>query len=200
MTTSFEDVLDFWFGANGSTREIVERQRALWFGKSTENDARVSARFADTLAAADRGELDGWTAHAAGRLALTLVLDQFPHHIYRNDGRSFAYDDKALRLALDTLQQHEDENVSLIARVFLYLPLEHAESLEMQDLSVALYEKLVREADEADKSVFEGFLDYARQHREVVAQFGRFPHRNALLGRPSSAAEIEFLKQPGSRF
>ena len=200
MIASPGDVLDFWFGDSGTTEEVVARQRKLWFGKSPENDAAVTERFAETLAAASRGELDHWADSPVGRLALLVVLDQFPHHVYRDDAKSFACDPLALKLALDTLRIHDDELVSPLARVFIYLPLEHAEALDVQDLSVALFEKLVREADESEKAVFEGFLDYARQHRDVVARFGRFPHRNALLGRKSSAEETEFLKQPGSRF
>lgn len=200
MIATFGDVLDFWFGDSGTTEAVVARQRGLWFGKSPENDARVVEQFADTLAAASRGELDHWADTPVGRLALIIVLDQFPHHVYRNDARSFACDPQALALALDMLKNHDDELVAPLARVFLYLPLEHAEAVDVQDLSVALFEKLLREADEEEKPVFESFLDYARKHRDVIARFGRFPHRNALLGRESSTEELEFLKQPGSRF
>lgn len=197
---SFGEVLDFWFGDSGTTEAVVARQRPLWFGKSPENDALVAERFGATLDAAMRGELDDWLDTPVGRLALTIVLDQFPHHVWRGDGKSFSCDPKALKLALDTVQRHDDELVSPLARVFLYLPLEHAETLDVQDLSVALFEKLLREIEGEEKAVFESFLDYARKHRDVVARFGRFPHRNAMLGRESTAEELEFLKEPGSRF
>lgn len=196
----FGEVLDFWFGDNGTTEAVVARQRKLWFGKSEANDALVRERFGDTLAAAMAGELADWQSSPAGRLALIIVLDQFPHHVWRGDGKSFSCDDVALALALDTIKQGDDELVSPLARVFVYLPLEHAEQLDVQDLSVAMYEKLVLDADDSEKAVFEGFLDYARQHRDVIQRFGRFPHRNAMLGRASSAEELEFLEQPGSRF
>lgn len=200
MIATPEAVLDFWFGAPGSAAEVAARQRALWFAKSVANDQIVAERFAETLVAAGQGELAGWAATPGGRLALIVVLDQFPHHIHRDHGQSFAYDARSLALALEMIQRGEDAQVTPIERVFVYLPLEHAESMAMQDQSVALYENLVHEAAAAERDLFDGFLDYARKHRDVVARFGRFPHRNELLGRPGTAEEIEFLKQPGSRF
>jgi uncharacterized protein (DUF924 family) len=200
MHADADAVLDFWFGAAGTAAEIAARQRNLWFGKSAANDALVVERFADTLIAVGKGELDRWKDSPRGLLALIVVLDQFPHHIHRNHGLSFAYDAQSLALTQAMIQRGDDARVAPIERVFVYLPLEHAESLAMQDLSVAQYEKLVAEASPEERGLFEGFLDYARKHHDVVARFGRFPHRNELLGRPSSPEEIEFLKQPGSRF
>jgi uncharacterized protein (DUF924 family) len=200
MIATPEAVLDFWFGAPGTANEIAGRQRTLWFGKSAANDQLVVERFAETLIAAGKGELDSWMHSPRGRLALIVVLDQFPHHVHRNHGQSFAYDAQSLALAQGMIQRGDDARVAPIERVFVYLPLEHAESMAMQDASVARYEKLAAEADPAEQGLFEGFLDYARKHREVVARFGRFPHRNELLGRPSTPDEITFLQQPGSRF
>ena len=200
MIATPEAVLDCWFGAPGPATEVVARQRPLWFAKSAANDQIVTTRFAETLVAAGQGDLDNWAASPRGRLALIVVLDQFPHHVHRGHGQSFAYDARSLALALNMIEHGEDARVTPIERVFVYLPLEHAESIEMQDRSVALYEKLVNEAAADERQLFEGFLDYARKHRDVVARFGRFPHRNELLGRPSTPEEIEFLKQPGSRF
>ena len=200
MITTPDAVLDFWFGAPGSAAEVAARQRTLWFAKSAANDQIVAERFAETLVAAGRGELDDWAATPRGRLALIVVLDQFPHHIHRGHGQSFAYDALSLALAMEMIERGEDAHVTPIERVFVYLPLEHAESMAMQDWSVALYETLADEAAAAERQLFDGFLDYARKHRDVVARFGRFPHRNELLGRPSTTEEIEFLKQPGSRF
>jgi len=200
MIATPDAVLDFWFGAPGPAADVAARQRPLWFAKSATNDQIVVERFAETLDAAGKGELDGWAASPHGRLALIVVLDQFPHHIHRDHGQSFAYDALSLALALEMIQRGEDTQVTPLERVFVYLPLEHAESIKMQDLSVALYEKLAQNAAAAERLLFDGFLDYASKHREVVARFGRFPHRNELLGRPGTADEIEFLKQPGSRF
>ena len=195
-----ESVLAFWFGQPGSAVEIAGRQRKLWFGKSAANDQAVTAQFADTLAAATAQQCDHWARTPPGRLALLIVFDQFPHHIHRDQPQAFATDPQALGWCLDALATGEDQQLSPIERVFLYLPLEHAESLRMQDMAVSLYTKLADEAATEERALFGGFLDYARQHHDVVARFGRFPHRNAILGRPSSDDELEFLKQPGSRF
>ena len=200
MTAQPESVLDFWFGPSGSTAEIAGRQRELWFGKAPANDLAVIERFAATLPAATAGKLNHWTATPRGRLALVIVLDQFPHHIYRDKPQAFATDPQALALSLEALTAGEDRQLTPIERVFLYLPLEHAESSVIQEQSVSLFEKLANEASAEERALFDDFLNYARQHRDVVARFGRFPHRNAILGRPSTIDELEFLKQPGSRF
>jgi uncharacterized protein (DUF924 family) len=200
MTFQPESVLDFWFGMPGSAAEIAGRQRKLWFGKSSANDQAVTELFSAMLVAATAGLLTHWASTPRGRLALVIVLDQFPHHIYRDQPHAFATDPQALALSLDALAVGEDKILAPIERVFLYLPLEHAEASAMQDLSVSLYEKLARDASSDEHALFNDFLNYARQHRDVVARFGRFPHRNVILGRASTADELEFLKQPGSRF
>jgi uncharacterized protein (DUF924 family) len=200
MTDQPDRVLAFWFGPPGSASEIAGRQRKLWFGKSPENDRAIIERFAATLAAATAGRLDHWARTPHGRLALVIVLDQFPHHIHRDQPQAFATDPQSLALSLDVLAAGEDGQLAPIERVFLYLPLEHAESLELQERSVSLYEKLAHQAAADERALFDGFLDYARKHRDVVARFGRFPHRNEILERPSTPDELEFLKQPGSRF
>jgi len=200
MAAQPEDVLDFWFGPPGTATEVAGRQTKLWFGKSPENDRIVVERFATTLVAAAAGELASWTATPRGRLALVIVLDQFPHHIHRDTPQAFATDPQALEQSLAALAADEDRQLPLVERVFLYLPLEHAESLAMQERAVALFERLAHEAEPDVRAPFESFLDYARKHRDVVARSGRFPHRNAILGRPSTPEEIEYLKLPGSRF
>jgi uncharacterized protein (DUF924 family) len=198
--TEPDDVLDFWFGPPGSNAEIAGRQGKLWFGKSAANDEAVIERFAGTLVAATAGELDPWAATPHGRLALAIVLDQFPHHIHRDRPQAFATDPQALALSLAALDAGEDRQLAPIERVFLYLPLEHAESLAMQERAVELFATLASTAAADERTLFDNFLDYAIKHRDVVARFDRFPHRNAILGRPSTPEEIEFLKQPGSRF
>jgi uncharacterized protein (DUF924 family) len=200
MITQPEHVLAFWFGPPAGAAETAARQGKLWFGKSQENDRIVADRFRDTLIAARAGQLDHWRATPRDRLALIIVFDQFPHHIHRDQPLAFATDPQALELALTALGEGDDRHLTPIERVFLYLPLEHAESLPMQEHAVALYDALLREADASERDLFESFLDYARQHRDVIARFGRFPHRNEILGRPSTSEETEFLKQPGSRF
>ncbi len=200
MATRPEDVLEFWFGAPGSAREIAARQSSLWFAKSPANDQAVIDLFSATLTQAGAGQLQHWAVIPRERLALIIVLDQFPHHIHRDQSGAFATDHLALALALKTLAAGEADQLSLIERVFLYLPLEHAESLPLQEQAVTLYAALLSEAADDERALFDGFLDYARKHRDVVARFGRFPHRNAILGRDSTPDEVAFLKQPGSRF
>lgn len=200
MPTTPDSVLGFWFGPPASATETAERQRKLWFGKSPENDLAVAERFALTLTQAAEGKLAHWTTTPRGTLALVIVLDQFPHHVHRERREAFAYDDQALALSLAAIDAASDAGLAPIERVFLYLPLEHAESIALQERAVALFERLALEATPQERALFEDFADYARRHRDVVARFGRFPHRNALLGRTSSATELEFLRQPGSRF
>lgn len=200
MIATPEEVLAFWFGPPGNAAEVAGRQRWLWFGKSPAADRAVTERYADTLVAAAAGGLDHWSATPRGRLALVVVLDQFPHHIHRDRAEAFATDAPALEHSLAALGNGEERDLAPIERVFMYLPLEHAESLPLQERSVALYQVLAETAAADERPLFDDFLDYARRHRDVVARFGRFPHRNAVLGRPSSDAELEFLKQPGSRF
>lgn len=200
MAPSPDSVLAFWFGPPGSADETAARQRKLWFGKSPQNDLAVAERFAGMLTRAATGGLEHWSKTPRGRLALVIVLDQFPHHVYRDQREAYAYDDQALALSLAAIAAGEDAELAPLERVFLYLPLEHAESLALQEQSVSLFEKLALDAAPHERALFDDFLDYARRHRDVVARFGRFPHRNATLGRTSSPEELAFLQQPGSRF
>lgn len=200
MNADSERVLAFWFGPPGSAAEVAGRQGKLWFGKSPDNDQAVIDHFSATLVDAAAGRLDHWANTPRGRLALVIVLDQFPHHIHRDRPQAFATDPLALALSLAALDAGEERQLAPIERVFLYLPLEHAESQALQERAVSLYSALAREAAPAERALFDNFLDYAIKHRDVVARFGRFPHRNAILGRASTPDEIEFLKQPGSRF
>jgi len=180
MTTA-DDVLAYWF-APGPQRA------ARWFRGDAATDADCRQRFASTLDAATRGELDGWSATPRGRLALIVVLDQFSRNIHRGTPRAFAQDARALALCLDGLARGDDRTLGPDERGFFYLPLEHAEDAAMQARSVACFEALAAEAPEAA-----GFLPWAREHRDVIARFGRFPTRNATLGRPSTPDEEAFL-------
>lgn len=195
-----EGICSFWFGEEADDGAIARRQGKLWWQKSAETDAVIRQRFEPTLRSAGAGELDHWARTPRGRLALVIVLDQFPRNIYRDQPQAFAFDAKALALSLAGLEQGDDKPLRLIQRVFLYMPLEHAESPEMQARSVAAFEDLLAEAPPSAKDEFETFLDFAVRHRDIIERFGRFPHRNAILGRESTAAEHAFLQQPGSGF
>lgn len=193
-------VLEFWFGSNPDDAAIAKETSALWWSKNPQVDEEIRERFEAWVAKAAAGALSYWEATPAGRLALILLTDQFPRNIYRDSPRAFAYDAKALAWCLDGIEQHVDRKLRPIERVFFYLPLEHAESLEHQDKSVKHFGELVSIVDEPDKAVFKEYLDFAIRHRDIIARFGRFPHRNKILGRQSTAEEIAFLNEPGSSF
>ena len=193
--------LEFWFGpltGDGVPRE--DRSR-LWFGKNAEHDAEISRRFQLQTVQALAGQLEGWAGTGPrGRLALVLTLDQFTRNIFRDTPRAFAGDERALEHAQTALALGEDRDLPLIHRVFMYLPLEHSESLDMQNESVRRFEQLAREAPPGEAEAFAGFLDYAERHREVIREFGRFPHRNPILDRESTPAEQAYLARPGAGF
>jgi uncharacterized protein (DUF924 family) len=185
------DVLDFWFGAPGSPEYGTARD--FWFRKSDATDAAIRARFGADVEAALAGQHDRWAATPRGALALILLLDQFTRNVFRDTPRAFAGDDRALELARGLVRRGEDQALAPIERWFAYLPFEHAESLDAQRESLRLFAALAQHGLPEP-------LVWAQKHYDVIARFGRFPHRNAILGRASTAEEIEFLRQPGSRF
>jgi len=186
-------VLDFWFGAPGSSD--FGSARKAWFSKDAAFDATVRERFGALVERALRGELEAWTHAPRSALAQILLLDQFTRNAFRGTARAFAGDARALAAASRMVGSRQDEALPPLMRAFVYLPFEHAEGRAMQDEAVRLFTKLVGEAPEhAD------MLDYAHRHRAVIARFGRFPHRNEILGRRSTAEEVAFVKQPGSAF
>ena len=191
MSPTAEAVLAFWF---------AEESAAHWFAADAAFDAQIRTRFGAVATAAADGELDGWTRTPLGWLALLILLDQFSRNLHRNDAKAWAQDPKALSLALAGIERGDDQALPPLQRVFAYLPLEHAEDLAVQHRSVALFEALCAESQPEQRASFEGFLDYARRHRDVIERFGRFPHRNAVLGRSSTAEEAIYLAQPGAGF
>lgn len=178
-------VTAFWFGLEPSR----------WFGKDAAFDAELRERFGVLLETALAGGLRDWLETPEGALAYVLVTDQFPRNIRRDSAAAFAADPLALAAAEAALDKGFDQRLEPLRRVFLYLPFEHAEDLARQDRAVALFTRL---AEARPDMAY--YLDYALRHREVIARFGRFPHRNKLLGRVSSADESEYLAQPGAGF
>ncbi|GAB3538450.1 DUF924 family protein [Noviherbaspirillum agri] len=195
-----DTIREFWFGTSADDVVIAREQSRLWWTKHPDTDALIRQRFAPWLDRAVHHELDAWDNTPTGRLALILLTDQFSRNMYRDTPRAFASDPLALRWCKEGLQQHVDAQLRPIERVFFYLPLEHSESLPDQEQAVAYFQALVDELEPQQRPGFEGFLDFARRHREVVARFGRFPHRNRILGRDSTPEEVVFLSQPGSSF
>jgi uncharacterized protein (DUF924 family) len=185
------DVLDFWFG---------DHARARWFAKEPAFDEEIRARFGAAIAAAAAGELDGWAADPGGALALTILLDQLPRNIYRGSPRAFEADGRARRIAGDAIDQGLDRATPLERCAFFYLPFEHGESLADQDRAVELFSRWAAEHAGAARAAADEELGYALHHREIIRRFGRFPHRNAALGRASTPEELAFLAEPGSSY
>jgi uncharacterized protein (DUF924 family) len=190
VTGNPEAILDFWFGAAGTRGKA----RAEWFRKDAAFDARIRERFGELHARAARHELDCWRAAPEPLLALVVVLDQFSRNLHRDDARAFAQDAYARDCARQGLARGDERVLLPVQRQFLYLPFEHSEDAADQDLCVERMHSL--EAFEPTR----GLTEWAERHRAIIRRFGRFPHRNAALGRASTPEETEFLKQPGSSF
>ena len=187
------EVLDFWFGAPDSAD--FGSSRKMWFTKDAAFDAQIRERFGALVDTALSGRLTEWDAAPRGALARILLLDQFTRNAFRQTARSFAGDRLALGCAQALVASGGDALLASVERGFAYLPFEHSEDLAMQDEALRLFGRLA-----SDAPVQASLLDWAQRHHAIVARFGRFPHRDAILGRASSAEEIEFLKQPGSAF
>ena len=187
-----EDVLAFWFGREGE--KGYGEFREAWFSRDPDFDREVRDRFEDVYEEAVAGELEAWKGEARSCLALIVVLDQFPRNMFRGDARMYAADGLALAAARHAVEQAYDRELPPFQRMFVYLPFEHSENLEDQRFSVELFRRLAEETGSEDLTV------YAVRHLRIIERFGRFPHRNEILGRRTTPEEAEFLKEPGSSF
>jgi uncharacterized protein (DUF924 family) len=198
-------VREFWFGRERFSPESLGERVSLWFGSDSaaereQRDDEIRARFGALFERAARGELDTWADGPRRRLSLIILLDQFPRNLFRGSQRAFACDDKALGLALSGMQSAADAALDAVERIFFYMPLQHAERPEVQEESVLAYRRLLREAPAQLRTTFEDSLRSAEQHRDIIAKFGRFPHRNRVLGRPGTPAEEEWLAREDNHF
>ncbi len=194
-----EEIIRYWFGdLEPSTPE--KARFGLWFGKDENTDREIRERFLNDVERAGRSELDQWMASPRTMIALIVLLDQFPRNIFRGTARAFAFDWKAREVVRTGLMRGYDQQLPHFARMFFYLPLMHSEDLADQDRALGLYRQLIADAPENLKQALGGANQYADRHREIIARFGRFPHRNQALGRASTPEEIEFLKEPMSSF
>jgi uncharacterized protein (DUF924 family) len=208
-------VREFWFGKSltgplpgqgelASQAVALKRRVELWFERTpavvAQQDEIIRTRFKDLVERAVHGELDSWADSPRRRLSLILVLDQFPRQIYRGTAQAFAYDPAALALTLSGMQLAADAALNLVERLFFYMPLQHAEATEVQDESVSAYKRLVTESPAELRAPFEESLESAHKHRELIRQFGRFPHRNKILGRENTPEEVAYLKKGGETF
>ena len=208
-------VREFWIGKSltgplpghgelASQAVALNRRASLWFETNPQllgqQDEMIRSQFQELVERAGRGVLAGWADSPRRRLSLIILLDQFPRQIYRGTPKAFTYDPEALNLTLSGMQLAADGALNLIERLFFYMPLQHTESTEVQDESVSVYKRLAAESPAELKSTFEGALEYAEHHRALIRQFGRFPHRNRILGRDSTPEELAYLKKSNETF
>lgn len=195
-----EDILQFWIGELDAQGMPSSEKQKHWFSKDSDFDKRVANRFGSHLEPAGMGAFDRWAETAEGRVAEIILLDQFPRNIFRDHPRSFYYDKKAQHLCLEGLRKEEHLHLPVTYSYFLLMPTMHAEDLQVQDQGVEAFSLLCERSTDRAQTMLRNALDYAERHRKIIQRFGRFPHRNQILGRKSTEAEVEFLKEPGSSF
>ena len=195
-----EEVLRFWFDGVADRAEAIADRSRIWFQVDPDFDRLCRERFGALHERAARGELDEWQETARGALALVIVLDQFSRNIHRGTGAAFACDERALACCLRARRRGFDEALRPVERMFLYMPFQHTEDRERQEESVEVWKALAAGVDAALAGHFEGSIEHAREHRDIVRRFGRFPHRNAALGRESTPEERQYLDGGAPRF
>jgi uncharacterized protein (DUF924 family) len=188
-----EAILSFWFKEQELSAPQIDRRMDMWFSEDPVFDHEIEKEFADDVSAACEGSLDHWAAESQGRLALIILIDQFRRNIYRNSAAAFSKDKLALRLCVEGAMEKIDRGLTPIQRVFFYMPLQHAESRKVQAKSVELYDRLAELVSPTYRETFLTVAQFAELHKDIVDQFGRFPHRNKLLGREDTAEEAEYL-------
>ncbi|WP_062270928.1 DUF924 family protein [Endozoicomonas arenosclerae] len=193
---SFQEVLDFWFEGE----PLGDVQMSRWWKKNEAQDRLIENEFGDLPDKVQSGMCDEWLESPEGRLAAIITLDQFPRNIYRGDSKSFYYDALALSLSGEGVKLGQFSQLPELMQAFFVMPFMHSESLEDQQQCIQLFEKILSGAKEHYKPYLAGSLEFAIKHRDIVARFGRFPHRNLVLGRESTGEELSFLEQPGSSF
>ena len=193
-----DSLLAFWIGEAASSPRAAKDKNRLWFRKSFQTDTLLAERFLPTLAALASGMAYEWAvASPRGRLAAIIALDQFPRNIFRGTPAAFELDSRALDLATHGIMLAQDASLAPVEKQFFYMPLEHSERLADQDLCVQAFQTALADADECFKPHLQDALDYAHKHRTVIARFGRFPHRNKILGRTNSFEETTYLRTHG---
>lgn len=195
-----DTVHEFWFGDATDWLECVTRNQQRWFERGQELDAPVREQFATLVLAVAGGEYDQWLDTPRGAIALILTLDQFPRHIYRGTAQAFDFDRKALQLCQLGIERGVNEQLAAVERSFFYLPLEHSEDLGAQQQGVALMQANARSGPPQLRDYLENSARYGEAHRDIIAQFGRFPHRNSVLDRASTEQEAAYLNAGAERF
>lgn len=194
MTDKVHELLNFWFGDLGAADLPASDRTTLWFGEDEKVKRQLADLFSKEYEAAIAGQLEKWAETSRGRLALIILLDQFSRYLYRRSSKAFAYDEQAQQLCVEGLRNKMDQSLTLIERVFFYMPLVHAEDQASQERSIRLFQDLVSLSMTETTQIYQLFLAYAYAHFRVIKEFGRFPQRNKVLSRESTEAELAFLK------
>jgi uncharacterized protein (DUF924 family) len=192
--TLIDDILELWFSDREHAAPGIDARMEFWFSENPELDIQIRHRFGKLVSRASDGELAHWSEHPRGRLALIILVDQFRRNIYRGKPEAFSHDREALKLCVEGAIAGHDKKLPLLQRAFFFMPMQHVESRKVQEKSVAVFNGLVQAASGTDRDTFQTFADFAELHRDIVLQFGRFPHRNAILGRESTPVEKEYLQ------
>ena len=193
-------ILAFWFREHAMTAPQIDRRMDIWFGEDEVFDLECKKEFSSDIEMASAGDLNHWAADPRGRLALILLLDQFRRNIYRSTADAFAMDRAALRLCVEGARDKKDKGLTPIEQAFFYMPLQHAESLKAQNMAVEIYNRLAGAVSPTYRETFETMATFAELHRDIIEQFGRFPHRNQLLGRENTPEEDEYLASDSPDF
>lgn len=195
-----QSVLDFWFTTSPLTPHVVSERMGFWFGSNADADYDIERRFGKLVSLASKDSFTSWRDDPKSTLALVILLDQFPRNLYRANAKAFATDDKALALTKLALERDYLQFLSPIESAFLLMPFQHAENLDDQNQGVAAYQDLANSCPEEWKNIMESIGDFAKRHRAVIEKFGRFPHRNQALDRPTTEPESTYLEEGGETF
>ncbi len=188
-----EAILSFWFKEHELSAPQIDQRMEIWFSEDPVFDLEIQKEFADDVARASKGELDHWGKQPRGRLAQIILIDQFRRNIYRGTAEAFAKDQLALKLCVQGAMEKKDKGLTAIQKVFFYMPLQHAESRKVQAKSVELFRRLAETVSPTQRQTFMTIAEFAELHKDIIDQFGRFPHRNALLNRDNTPEEDQYL-------
>jgi uncharacterized protein (DUF924 family) len=192
-TSQIQEVLDFWFATRELKEPTIDSRMERWFDDDPDFNAELAKRFTDAVEQGLRGELDFWAETPAGRLALIILVEQFPRRIYAGEDKAFQGDAKALKLCEQGVAADAYRKLSAIEQMFFFMPLQRAESIKIQQTSVKVYNSLAARVSETMRDTFETVAQFAELRRDIISEFGRFPHRNTSLGRENTGAENEHL-------
>ena len=195
-----ETILSFWFKEQELSAPQIDRRMDIWFGEDPVFDREIEEEFAEDVARACEGKLDHWAAEPHGRLALIILIDQFRRNIYRNSAEAFSKDRLALKLCVEGAVEKKDKSLTPIQRVFFYMPLQHAESAKVQAKALEVYNRLAESVSPTYQETFLTVAQFAELHKDIIDRFGRFPHRNRLLGRENTSEENEYLASDSPDF